>query len=124
MHADSETDAMKLQPSDCQRNPACIHFGPTDHENSPAALLSDNCNENPAYNIIAQPSAPQEPTYEVIPSDTDRIPRGGQDVNCSQNPAYIHLGVHVEESFQAATAPMSPCDYSQNPAYGIHSNPK
>jgi hypothetical protein len=112
---------MRLQRSDCQRNPAYIHFRPI--ESSPAALLSDNCNENPAYNINAQPSAPQEPTYEVIPSDTDRTPQGGQDVTYSQNPAYIHLGVHVEESFQAAVAATSPCDYSQNPAYGIHSDP-
>ena len=74
--------------------------------------------ENPAYNIDAQPSAPQEPTYEVIPSEIDRIPQEAQSVTCSQNPAYIHLGVRVEESFQAAAAG----DYSQNPAYGIHSN--
>ena len=92
-------------------------MGPT--ESSPAALLSDSCSENPAYNIDAQPSAPQElPTYEVIPSDTDRTP---QNVICSQNPAYIHLGVQEEESFQAAAT--SPGDYSQNPAYSIHSNP-
>ena len=73
-----------------------------------------------AYNIDAQPSAPQEPTYEVILSDTDKIP---QNINCSQNPAYIHLGVQVEESFQTATDATSPAtgDYSQNPAYGIHS---
>ena len=67
------------------------------------------------YNIDAQPSAPQEPTYEVIPSEIDRIPQGAQNVNCSQNPAYIHLGVQMEESFQAA----ADGDYSQNPAYGI-----
>ena len=68
-----------------------------------------------AYNIDAQPSAPQEPTYEVILSDTDKIP---QNINCSQNPAYIHLGVRVEESFQAAADATSPAagDYSQNPA--------
>ena len=70
-------------------------------------------------------SAPQEPTYEVIPSDTDRTPQGAHNVNCSQNPAYIHLGIRVEKSFQAAAdaTPYAPCDYSQNPAYGIHSNP-
>ena len=118
LSTDSKTDAMKLQPSDCQRNPAHGHFGPT--EISPADLLSGNYSENPVYNIDAQPSAPQEPTYEVIPSDTDRTP---QNVTCSQNPAYIHLGVQVEESFQAAADAMSPSDYSQNPAYGIHSNP-
>ena len=110
------TDAMRLQPSDCQRNPAYSHFSHTD--SSPAALLSGSCSENPAYNIDAQPSAPQEPTYEVIQSDTDRTP---QNVICSQNPAYIHLGVRVEESFRADAT--SPGDYSQNPAYGIHSNP-
>ena len=108
---------MKSQPSDCQRNPAYSHLGPTD--SSPAALLSGSCSENPAYNIDAKPSAPQEPTYEVVPSDTDRIP---QNVNCSQNPAYIHLGVQTEESFRAAADATSPSDYSQNPAYGIHSN--
>ena len=109
---------MKSQPSDCQRNPAYSHFGPTDR--SLAALLSDNYSENPAYNIDAQPSAPQEPTYEVILSDTDKIPQGAQNVNCSQNPAYIPL---VEESFRIAADATSPGDYSQNPAYGIHSNP-
>jgi hypothetical protein len=111
---------MELQPSDCQRNPAYIPFGPS--ESSPAALMSGtNYSENPAYNISAQTSAPQEPTYEVIPSDTgidtDRTPQEAHNVNCSQNPAYIHLGVHVEE---AAT---SPGNYSQNPAYSIHSDP-
>ena len=111
-----ESDTMKSQPSDCQGNPAYSHFGPTD--SSSADLLLDSYSENPAYNIDAQPSAPQEPTYEVIPLDTDKIP---QNVNCSQNPAYIHLGVHVEESFQAAADAMSPGDYSQNPAYGINS---
>ena len=60
---------MKSQPSDCQRNPAYGHFGPTG--SSPAALLSDSCSENPAYNIDSQPSAPQEPSYEVIQSDTE-----------------------------------------------------
>ena len=112
---------MKSRPlaSDCQRNPAYGHFGHT--ESSPADLLSDSCSENPAYNINAQPSASQEPTYEVIQSDTDKIP---QSVICSQNPAYIHLGVQMEESFQASAADAtSPGDYSQNPAYGIHSNP-
>ena len=115
---DSESDAMKSQPSDCQRNPAYGRFGPTD--SLPAALVSDNYSENPVYNIDAQPSAPQEPTYEVIPSDTDETP---QNVNCSQNSACIHLGVQVEESFQAAADAISPSDCSQNPAYSIHSNP-
>ena len=114
---------MKLQPSDCQRNPAYGRFGPTD--SSPAALLSSttSCSENPAYNIDAQPSAHQEPTYEVIPSEseTDRTPQEAHNVNCSQNPAYVHLGIRVEESFRAAADAMSPGDYSQNPAYGIHS---
>ena len=114
---DSKTDTMKSQPSDCQRNPAHNHFGHTG--SSPAALLSGNYSKNPAYNIDAQPSAPQEPTYEVIPSDTDKIP---QNVNCSQNPACIHLGVQKKESFRAAADATSPGDYSQNPAYGIHSN--
>ena len=108
---------MKSQPSDCQINPAYGHFGPTD--SSPAALLSGSCSENPAYNINAQPSVPQELTYEVIPLDTDKIPR---NVICSQNPAYIHLGVRVEESFQAAADATSPGDYSQNPAYGINNS--
>ena len=123
---DSKTDAMKSemksQPlaSDYQRNPAYGHFSHT--ESSSADLLSGNYSENPAYNIDAQPSAPQEPTYEVIQSDTDKIP---QSVICSQNPAYIHLGIQVEESFQAAADATSPdaSDYSQNPAYSIHSNP-
>jgi hypothetical protein len=84
---------MKLQPSDYQRNPACIHFGPTG--SSSGNLLSDGYGKNPAYNINAQPSAPQEPTYEVIQSDTDRTPRGVHNVICNQNPAYIHLGVHA-----------------------------
>ena len=110
---DSESDAMELQSSDFQRNPAYIHFSPT--ESSPADLLSGNY-KNPAYNIDAQPVIPSE-------SDTDRTPQGAQNVNCSQNPVYIHLGVHIEETIQAATAATSPCDYSQNPAYGIHSNP-
>jgi hypothetical protein len=119
----TESDATELQPSNCQRNPAYIHFDPSD--NSPAASLSDSCSENPGYNINAQPSVPQEPTYEVIPSDTHRTTQGAQTVNCSQNPVYIHLpvGVHVEETLQSAAAATSPCDYSQNPAYGIHSNP-
>ena len=114
---------MKSQPSDCQRNPAYDHFGPTD--SSPAALLSGNYSENPAYNIEAQPSAPQEPTYEVIPSEseTDRTPQEAYNVSCGHNPAYIHLGVRVEESFRAAAEATSSSDYSQNPAYGIHSNP-
>ena len=114
----TESDTMKLQPSDCQRNPAYGRFGPTD--SSPAAL---SYSENPAYNIDAHPSAPQESIYEVIPSEIGRIPQEAQSVTCSQNPAYIHLGVHVEESFRAAADATSPGDYSQNPAYGIHSNP-
>ena len=107
----SQNPEMKSRPlaSDCQRNPAYGHFGHT--ESSPADLLSDSCSENPAYNINAQPSAPQEPTYEAIQSDTDKIP---QSVICSQNPAYIHLGVQMEESFQASAADAtSPGDYNQ-----------
>ena len=101
----------EMTSHDYQRNPAYGGFDPAD--STPATL---SYSENPAYNIDAQPSAPQEPTYEVIPSE---IPQEAQSVACSQNPAYIHLGVRVEESFQAAAAG----DYSQNPAYGIHSNP-
>ena len=78
----TESDAMNSQPSDFQRNPAYGHFGPTD--SSPAALVSGSCSKNPACNIDAQPSAPQEPTYEVIPSDTDRTPQGAHNVNCNQ----------------------------------------
>ena len=111
---------MTLQPSECQRNPAYIQLGPV--EGSQAAVVCDNYSENPAYNFDAQPSSHQEPTYEVIPSDTDRTPhtvQGTQNINCNQNPAYVPLGV---QSFQAD--PTSPRDYSQNPAaYGIHSNP-
>ena len=113
---------MTLQPSDGQRNPAYSHFGPI--QSSQAAFVSGNYHENPAYNIDTQPSSHQEPTYEVIPSDMDGTPRtvqGTQNVNCNQNPVYVHLGVHVQESFQAD--PTSPRDYSQNPAYGIHPNP-
>jgi hypothetical protein len=29
----------------------------------------------------------------------------------------------VEETLQVATAATSPCDYSQNPAYGVHPDP-
>ena len=39
----TESDVMKSQPSDFQRNPACSHFGPTD--SSPAALVSGNYSE-------------------------------------------------------------------------------
>ena len=95
-------------------------------DGSQADLVSGNYSEKPAYNINAKMSSHQEPTYEVIPSNNniDRTPRtviGTQNVNCNQNPAYVHVGVHVEESFQAD--PSSPSDYSQNPAYGVHSNP-
>ena len=109
---------MKSQPSDCQRNPAYGHLGHTD--SSPAALLSGNYTENPAYNIDAQPSAPQEPTYEVIPSDPDmdRAPQGAYNTNCSQNPAYIQVTTDA-----TLISPCTCVDYSQNPAYGIHSNP-
>ena len=116
--------AVILQPCECQRNPAydIIQLGPVDA--SQADLVSGSYSENPAYNIDVQQSSHQEPTYEVIPSDTDGIPRtaqGTQNINYNQNPPYIRLGVHAEESFQADTT--SPSDYSQNPAYGIHSNP-
>ena len=120
----TESNATTLQPSDYRRNPAYIHF---DHstESSPAALLSGQYNENPAYNLIdAQPRSHQVPTYEVIPSDTNRIPhnvQGTKNVNCNQNPAYVHLGVHTQENVQIDNAPQ--CEYSQNPAYAIHSNP-
>ena len=69
-------------------------------------------------------SSYQQPTYEVIPSNADGTPRtvqGIQNINYNQNSAYVHVGVHVEESVQAG--PTAPSDYSQNPAYGIHSNP-
>ena len=115
---------MTLQPSDCQRNPAYIHFNRST-ESSPAGLLSGQYSENPAYNLIdAQPSSHQEPTYEVIPSDTNRTPhnvQGAQNVNCTQNSAYVHLGVHTQENVQTDEASQS-CNYSQNPAYGIHSD--
>ena len=86
----TESNAMTLQPSDCQRNPAYIQHST---ENSPAALLSGQYSKNPAYNLIdhdAQPSSHQEPAYEVIPSDTDRTPhnvQGTQNVSGNQNPA-------------------------------------
>ena len=107
---------MKSQPSDCQRNPAYGHFSHTD--SSPAAVLSGNYTENPACNIDAQPSAPQEPIYEVIPSDMDRAPQGAHNVNCSQNSVYIQVTTEI-----TLTSPCTCVDYSQNPAYGIHSNP-
>ena len=98
-------------------------MGPLD--GSQADLVSGNYSENPAYNINAQTSSHKEPTYEVIPSNIiDRTPctvQGIQNVNCNQNPAYVHVSVHVEESFQAD--PSSPDDYNRNPAYGVHSNP-
>ena len=84
------------------------------------ALVSGGCNQNPAYNIEA-------PAYEVIHLDADESPHtvsGTRSINCSQNPAYtcIPVGVGVKEiGFQAYPTPHS--DYSQNPAYGIHSNP-
>ena len=97
-------------------------------EGSQAALvyMCGSYSENPAYNIDTQQTsrAHQEPTYEIIPSNIDRIPRtvqGTQSISCNQNPAYVHLGVHAEERFH--TDPTSPSDYSKNPAYGIHSNP-
>ena len=99
-----------------------IQLGPMD--GSQADLVPGSYSENPAYNIDMQQSSHQEPTYEVIPSDTDGIPRTAQQtqkINYNQNPTYIHLDVHVEESFQAD--PTSRSDYIQNPAYGIHSNP-
>ena len=107
-----------LQPSKCQKNPAYI-------TSSQAALVSGSYSENPAHNIGAQPSSHQEPTYEVIPLERDKsphtIPGTLHSIRYSQNPAYAHLGVHVKESSQ--TDPTSPCDYSQNPAYGVHSSP-
>ena len=116
LYTDSESDAMKTQPSDCQRNPAYGHFSHTD--SSPEALLSGNYSENPAYNIDAHPSAPQEPTYEVIPLDMDRAAQGAYNVNCSQNPAYIQVTTDA-----TLISPRTGVDYSQNPAYDIHSNP-
>ena len=110
-------------PSDCQSNPAYIHFRPT--ENSTAGSLSGNHSENPAYNINTQQNPHEEPMYEVIPSDTDRwtphTVQGAQNVHCDQNPTYIHvLGIHTEERLPTDQLPQ--CDYSQNPAYGIHSS--
>ena len=113
---DSESDAMKLQPSDYQRNPAYGHFSPTD--SSPAALVSGNYSKNPAYNIDTHPSAPQEPIYEVIPSEMGRTPQGTHNIDCSQNPVYIQVTTDA-----TLTSPCTCVDYSQNPAYGIHSNP-
>ena len=114
---------MTLQPNIWQRNPAYIQLGPLD--DLQADLVSGSYSENPAYNINAKMSSHQEPTYEIIPQNNiDRIPhtvQGTQNVNCNQNSAYIYVGVQVEESFQAD--PTAPSDYSQNPAYGIHSNP-
>ena len=114
--------AMTLQPSECQRNPAYVQLGPVD--GSQADLVPGSYSDNPAYNIDAQQNSHQEPTYEIIPSDANEIPRtvqGTQKINYNQNPAYICLGVHVGESVQADTT--SPSDYSRNPAYSIHSNP-
>ena len=89
--------AVILQPCECQRNPACdiIQLGPVD--GSQADLVSGGYSENPAYNNIidVQQSSHQEPTYEVIPSDTDGIPctaQGTQNINYNQNPAYISSG--------------------------------
>ena len=83
----TESNATTL---DYERNPAYIHFNPHSTESSPAA---GQYSKNPAYNLIehdAQPSSYQEPTYEAIPSDTDRIPhnvQGTQNVSGNQNPA-------------------------------------
>ena len=109
---------MTLQPSMCQRNPAYIQLGPV--KSSQTALVSGSYSQNPAYNIDIQQSSHQEPTCEIIPSHTDGAPhiaQGIQNSTYNQNPAYIHLGIHAEESVQAD--PTSPSDYSQNPAYGI-----
>ena len=111
--------ATTIQPSECQNNPAYIHLGPMESSQA-GVLVSGGCNQNPAYNTEA-------PIYEVIHLDADGSPHtipGTHSINCSQNPAYtcIPLGVGVKEiGFQAY--PTSSSDYSQNPAYGIHSNP-
>ena len=112
--------AVTLQPSMCQRNPAYIQLGPV--KSSQTALVSGSYSENPAYNIDVQQSSHQEPTYEVIPSHTDGTPhitQGIQNIIYNQNPAYIHLSIHAEESASVQADPMSPADYSQNPAYGL-----
>lgn len=88
------------QPS-MQSNPRYIQLGPI--VASQAASVSGSHSENPAYNNDAQPSPHQVPTYKVIPSDIDGTPhtvQGTQNVHCNQNPAYVHVDVHVEESFQ------------------------
>ena len=57
---------------------------------------------------------------EVIPSHTDGTPhiaQGMQNTTYNQNPVYTD----AEESLQAD--PISRSDYSQNPAYGLISNP-
>ena len=104
--------ATTIQPSECQNNPAYIHLGPMENTQA-AALVTDGCNQNPAYNIEA-------PIYEVIRLDVDESPHtvsGTRSINCSQNPVYtcIPLGVGVKDiGFQADPTP--PSDYSQNPA--------
>ena len=55
--------ATTIQPSECQNNPAYIHLGPMENSQA-AALVTDDCNQNPAYNIEA-------PIYEVIRLDAD-----------------------------------------------------
>ena len=115
---------MTLQLSECQRNPAYIQLGPV--EGSQVALVCGSYSENPAYNIDTQQTSYQVPTYEIIPSDIDRTPhtvQGTESISCNQNPAYAHLGVHAEERLHTDLTSTSPSDYSQNPAYGIHSNP-
>ena len=85
-------------------------------------LVCGSYSKNPASNIDAQQ---KEPTYEVIPSDTDRTPHTTQNLACQQNPAYVHLSVHSDIQENIQTDKPSPwlCDYAQNPAYGVHSNP-
>ena len=111
-----------------QNNPAYIQLGPTESLQA-AASVSESCSQNPAYLIhhvadpehndpVASTNESEEPTYDII-QDT------GTPSNYSQNPAYIHLsvGINIKEAgFE--TDPTSTCDCSQNPAYGIHSNPK
>ena len=92
--------ARTVQPS-MQSSSRYVQLGPM--MTSQAASVSGNHTENPVYNNDAQPSPHQVPTYEVIPSDIDGTPhtvQRTQNVNCNQNPAYVHLDVHVEESFQ------------------------
>ena len=120
----NNTESDANVPSNCQRNPGYIQLGPA-VDGSQVDLVSGSYSENPVY-INAQTSSHLEPTYEVIPSNTDGTPctvQGIQEFNidCNQNSAYLHVGVHVEQGFQAD--PTAPSDYSQNPAYGVHSTP-